>query len=85
VTDPFASESSGLTPEQRLGPAEPALITAGIVTTHDLETLRACVAHENHHQQRVPVLRRLAQRASELRAKRPPVVSLGASSGEALP
>jgi len=67
VTDPFASESSGLTPEQRLGPAEPALITAGIVTIHDLETLRACVAYENQHRQRVPVLRRLAQRATDLR------------------
>jgi hypothetical protein len=69
VTDSSTSESSGLTPEQRLGPADPALITAGIVTIHDLETLQACVAYENQHRQRVPVLRRLAQRASELRAE----------------
>jgi hypothetical protein len=67
VTERSASESAGLTPEQRLGPADPALITAGIVTIHDVETLRACVAYENRHRQRVPVLRRLAQRATELR------------------
>jgi hypothetical protein len=69
VTDSSASESDGLTPEQRVGPTEPALITAGIVTIHDLETLQACAAYEDQHRQRVPVLRRLAQRAAELRAE----------------
>jgi len=68
MTEPLVTES-GLTPEQRLGPADPALITAGIVTIHDLETLRACVAYENQHRQRVPVLRRLAQQAADLRAE----------------
>lgn len=48
------SESSGLTSEQRVGSSEPALITAGIVTIHDLETLRACVTYENQHRQRAP-------------------------------
>jgi len=67
VTEPLVTESVELTPEQRLGPTEPALITAGIVTIHDLETLQACVAYENQHRQRVPVLRRLAQRATDLR------------------
>ncbi|MFD1514552.1 hypothetical protein [Halomarina rubra] len=62
-----ADESTRLTPEQRLGPTEPALITAGIVTIHDLETLRACVAYENQHQQRSPVLRRLGKRAAVIR------------------
>jgi hypothetical protein len=67
VTERSASESSGLTPEQRVGPADPALITAGIVTIRDMKTLRACVAYENQHRQRVPVLRRLARRAADLR------------------
>ena len=67
MTERAAGESGGLTPEQRVGPADPALITAGIVTIHDLETLRACVAYENQHRQRVSVLRRLAQRASDFR------------------
>jgi len=32
-----------------------------------METLRACVAYENTHQNRVQILRRLEHRASELR------------------
>jgi len=59
--------SSGLSPEQRLEPANSRLINAGIVTINDMETLRACVAYENAHQQRVQILRRLEHRASELR------------------
>jgi len=45
------------------------LINAGIVTIKDMETLRACVAYENANQQRVQILRRLEQRASEIRAQ----------------
>jgi hypothetical protein len=59
--------SSGLSPEQRLEPSNTRLINAGIVTIHDMETLRACVAYENANQQRVQILRRLEQRASEIR------------------
>ncbi|SDD98486.1 hypothetical protein SAMN05192552_10904 [Natrinema hispanicum] len=32
-----------------------------------METLRACIAYENQHQQRVPILRKLEKRANELR------------------
>lgn len=59
--------SSGLSPEQRLEPPNTRLLNAGIVTINDIETLRACVAYENAHQQRVQILRRLEHRASELR------------------
>ncbi|WP_254538654.1 hypothetical protein [Halomarina litorea] len=62
------SDSSDLTPEQRLDPPNTRLINAGIATINDMETLRACVAYENAHQQRVQILRRLEDRASELRA-----------------
>ena len=62
-------ESGGLTPEQRLEPPNSRLINAGIVTIHDMETLRACVAYENANQQRVRILRRLEQRASEIRSQ----------------
>ncbi len=34
-----------------------------------METLRACVAYENANQQRIPILRRLKDRASEIRAE----------------
>ncbi len=50
-------ESGGLTPAQRLEPPNSRLINAGIVTIHDMETLRACVAYENANQQRVRILR----------------------------
>ena len=59
-------ESGGLTPEQRLEPPNTRLINAGIATIHDMETLRACVAYENANQQRIPILRRLKGRASEI-------------------
>lgn len=58
---------SGLTPTQRLGTANPRLLDACIVTIHDMETLQKCVAYENQHQQRLPVLKQLAWRAEELR------------------
>ncbi|MFC6837851.1 hypothetical protein [Halomarina ordinaria] len=61
------TESDGLTPAQRLGTSDPGMLRAGIVTVYELETLYACVAYENQHEQRVPVLRRLARRASEVR------------------
>ncbi|MBB6647833.1 hypothetical protein [Halobellus ruber] len=60
-------DSNELSPEQRLEPQNTRLINAGIVTIHDMETLRACVAYENANQQRVQILRRLEQRASEIR------------------
>ena len=62
------SDSSDLSPEQRVDPPNSRLINAGIATINDMETLRACVAYENAHQQRVQILRRLEDRASELRA-----------------
>lgn len=62
-------ESDDLTPEQRLEPPNTRLINAGIATIHDMETLRACVAYENANQQRIQILRRLEQRASEIRSQ----------------
>ena len=62
--DPAASE---LSPQQRLDPPNTRLINAGIATITDMETLRACVAYENAHQQRVQILRQLEDRASEIR------------------
>ncbi|MDL0123024.1 hypothetical protein [Halobacterium salinarum] len=61
--------SSGLSPEQRLEPPNTRLLNAGIVTINDMETLRACVAYENAHQNRVQILRRLEHRATELRSQ----------------
>jgi hypothetical protein len=58
-----------LSPEQRLEPPNTRLINAGIVTINDMETLRACVAYENANQQRIPILRQLKDRASEIRAE----------------
>ena len=55
-----------LTPAQRLESSNPRLIDAGIATITDMETLRACVAYENQHQQRLPVLKQLARQAEEL-------------------
>ncbi|MFC7157744.1 hypothetical protein ACFQPA_20170 [Halomarina halobia] len=62
-------DSSELSPAQRLDPPNTRLINAGITTINDMETLRACVAYENAHQQRVQILRRLDDRASELRSE----------------
>jgi len=67
-TEEHDSDSSDLSPEQRLGPPNSRLINAGIATINDMETLRACVAYENAHQQRVQILRRLEDRATELRS-----------------
>ncbi|WP_282352468.1 hypothetical protein [Haloferax volcanii] len=64
-----STESSGLSPEQRLEPPNTGLLNAGIVTIHDMETLRACVAYENANQNRVQILRRLEHRASDIRAE----------------
>jgi hypothetical protein len=61
----------GLSPEQRLEPPTAALIDAGIESITDMETLRACVAYENSHQNRTPVLRRLERKATEGREKEP--------------
>ena len=36
--------------------------------SHDMETLRACVAYENANQQRIQILRWLEQWASEIRS-----------------
>ena len=62
--------SNGLSPEKRLEPSNMRLINAGIVTINDVETLRACVAYENTHQQRVQILRRLEHSASEIRSQK---------------
>jgi hypothetical protein len=59
---------AGLTPEQRLEATSVRLVEAGIATIDDMETLRACVAYENTHQNRTPILERLARRADEIRA-----------------
>jgi len=63
------TDSNELSPAQRLEPQNTRLINAGIVTIHDMETLRACVAYENANQQRIQILRRLEDRASEIRAQ----------------
>jgi hypothetical protein len=67
--DVESTDASELSPEQRLEPPNTRLINAGIVTINDMETLRACVAYENANQQRIPILRRLKDRASEIRAQ----------------
>mgnify|MGYP007116971232 FL=1 len=58
-----------LSPAQRLEPPNTRLINAGITTINDMETLRACVAYENANQQRLQILRRLKQRATEIRSQ----------------
>jgi len=62
-------ESNGLSPEQRLEPPNIRLINPGIATIDDMDTLRACVAYENTHQNRIQILRWLKQRAEELRSE----------------
>ena len=59
---------AGLTPEQRLEATSVRIVEAGIATIDDMETLRECVAYENTHQNRTPILERLARRADEIRA-----------------
>ncbi|MDG5778574.1 hypothetical protein VB773_20905 [Haloarculaceae archaeon H-GB2-1] len=65
--DGQTTDASELAPEQRLEPPNTRLITAGIVTINDMETLRACVAYENANQNRTQILRRLKWKAEELR------------------
>ena len=62
-------DSNALSPAQRLEPPNTRLINAGIATIHDRETLRVCVAYENANQPRVQSLRRLENRASEIRSE----------------
>jgi len=62
--------SSELSPKQRLEPPNVDLLNAGIVSISDIETLQACVAYENTHQQRTPVLRQLAVQAARIRSER---------------
>ena len=64
-----STAATGLTPEQRLEAPTTHLVDAGIATIHDMATLRACVAYENANQQRVRILRRLAERAQEIRTE----------------
>jgi len=61
--------SSELSPAQRLEAPNMRLIDAGIATINDMETLRACIAYENQHQQRIPILRQLEKRTNELRSQ----------------
>ena len=60
--------AAGLTPEQRLEATSVRIVEAGIATIDNMETLRACVAYKNTHQNRTPILERLARRADEIRA-----------------
>ncbi|TKX60507.1 hypothetical protein EXE48_13145 [Halorubrum sp. ASP1] len=60
-------ESNEFPPEKRLEAPNHRLIKAGIATIPDLETLRECVAYENAHQNRTPILKRLERKAAELR------------------
>jgi hypothetical protein len=55
-TEENDSDSSELSPKQRVDPPNTRLINAGIVTINDMEMLRACVAYENANQQRVQIL-----------------------------
>ena len=57
----------GFPPEKRLEAPNHRLIEAGITTIPDMETLRECVAYENAHQNRTPILKRLERKAAELR------------------
>ena len=60
-------ENNKFPPEKRLEAPNTRLITAGIETISDMETLRECVAYENAHQNRTQILRRLKWKAQELR------------------
>jgi len=68
-TPEHSQDSSDLSPAQRLEAPNTRLINAGIATINDMDTLRACIAYENQHQQRVPILRLLEKRAIELRSQ----------------
>jgi hypothetical protein len=56
-----------LPPETLLNTDQRRLVRAGVACVHDIETVRAYVAHENQHQRRGWVLRLLARRAVTLR------------------
>jgi len=64
-----STESSVLTPNQRLEPSNVDLLNAGIITISDIETVRACVSYENANQRRVPVLRKLSAKAEQIRSE----------------
>ncbi|MFD1564404.1 hypothetical protein ACFR99_12685 [Haloarchaeobius amylolyticus] len=68
-TPEHTQDSSRLSPAQRLEAPNTRLIDAGIETINEMDTLRACIAYENQHQQRVPILRLLEKRAIELRSQ----------------
>ncbi|SDD71618.1 hypothetical protein [Natrinema hispanicum] len=68
-TPEHSQDSSELSPAQRLEAPNTRLIDASIATINDMETLRACIAYENQHQQRVPILRLLEKRAIEVRSQ----------------
>ncbi|TMT77882.1 hypothetical protein E2L06_18120 [Haloterrigena sp. H1] len=57
---------------RRPNPLKSAIQSAegvGIQQSNNMDTLRACIAYENQHQQRVPILRLLEKRANELRSQ----------------
>lgn len=56
-----------LPPETLLETDHLRLIRAGVACMHDIDTVRAYVAHENQHQRRGWVLRLLATRVATLR------------------
>jgi len=60
-----------LPPETLLETDHLRLIRAGVACMHDIETVRAYVAHENQHRRRRWVLRMLADRAATLREPPP--------------
>ena len=68
-TPEHSQDSSELSPAQRLEAPNTRLIDASIATINDMDTLRACIAYENQHQQRVPILRQLEKQAIELRSQ----------------
>jgi len=68
-TPEYSQDSSELSPAQRLEAPNTRLIDAVIATINDMDTLRACIAYENQHQQRVPILRQLEKRANEFRSQ----------------
>ena len=64
----IAEESDdGFPPEKRLEAPTYRLVEAGIATIPDMETLQECVAYENTHQNRTPILKRLERKGAELR------------------
>jgi len=64
------TKPSDLEPEQILEPPTRKLVEPGIATIKTMRLLRACVAYENTHQNRLQILQRLDNRATELRLER---------------